>query len=554
MLRRAEAVATAPGRATNAPDPQELRRRAFSALRELLARLGDRRSLVLAIDDLQWGDRDSAALLAQILGPPDPPVLLLLACYRSEDAESSPFLQHLLGSRADRGPTVDHRELAIEALTHSESETLAALLLGESDATARANSAAIARESGGSPFFLIELVRHVQIGDEPASRPKLGEDVTLDRVLMARISLLPEEARRLLEVIAVSGRPLSKVDACQAAGVEADDREALAVLRSGRLIRSTGPAELDVIESYHDRIRETVVAHLDSTTLGHHHRRLAHVLEASGRADPEVLAFHFQAAGYAERAGEYYAAAAAGAASTLAFDRASKLYQIALEIVPEGHSDRSRLRINLGDALANAGRGNEAARQYLAAAEVAPMSDALDLRRNAAMQLLISGHIDEGLGVFNAVLRAVGMGLPSTWGSILSLLYHRAFVRLRGTSLRQREPADLKIDDIRRTDVCWTAAAGLGLVDYIRGADFSARHLLLSLRAGEPRRAAKALAWEAANSGCAGSAHRQRAERLFVESEALASKLNDPYTNAMIAMTRGAASTWRGVGKLPIPF
>ena len=426
VLGRAEAVATAPMRTVNAPDPWELRRRAFSALRELLARLGDRRPLVLAIDDLQWGDRDSAALLAEILGPPDPPIVLLVGCYRSEDADSSPFLKHLLASGSDHAQPVDRRELAVLDLTPTESEMLAAGLLGDEAPGASTHAAAIAREAGGSPFFVIELVRHVQIGDEPPTRPTAREELTLDRVLMARIMRLPDEARRLLEVIAVSGRPLCKADACQAADVVAHDRESLAVLRTGRLIRITGPAELDMIESYHDRVRETVVANLDPTTKEHHHRNLARMLEASGRADPEVLAYHFQVARDNEKAGAYHAAAAAGAAGALAFDRAAKLYQLALELVPADHADTTRLRINLADALANAGRGYEASRHYLAAADAADVALALDLQRNAATQLLISGHIDLGLEVFDAVLRGVGMSLPTTWQSIVSLLYHRA--------------------------------------------------------------------------------------------------------------------------------
>src|SRR5271165_384226 len=96
VLNRVREIANAPRRADLVPDDQELRQRTFSALRDLIGRISDRRSVVIWIDDLQWGDRDSSMFLAELCIPPQQPQLLLILTYRSEDVASNATLQYLL--------------------------------------------------------------------------------------------------------------------------------------------------------------------------------------------------------------------------------------------------------------------------------------------------------------------------------------------------------------------------------------------------------------------------------------------------------------------------
>jgi serine/threonine protein kinase/tetratricopeptide (TPR) repeat protein len=542
-LGEAEAVAATSRLASLVPDPQELRRRAFRALRELLARLGDRRTLVLAIDDLQWGDSDSATLLLELLRPPDAPRLLLLGCYRSEEAATSPLLRALLAVEEGAAPGLDRRELALGTLEPADAEALALRLLGHRDDVARAHAAAIARESGGNPFFVAELARYVEAQADPLERVPGADQVALDEVLWWRIGRLPEEARRLLEVVVVSGRPLGQVEASRAAGLGGDERAASNLLRAGRLIRGTGPSEGERIEVYHDRVREAVVARIPPGERAGHHRLLATVLQGTGRADPEVLAVHYHGAGEPGRAATYYAKAAEQAAEALAFDRAAKLYRLALELGAWDEADARRLRIGLGDALANAGRGPDAARAYLVATPGTSAALAFELHRRAALQYLSSGLLDEGLAELRAVLGSVGLSFPSTpWRALLGLVRARIRLRLRGLHHRPREADRVPAEDLRRIDACWTAGDGLGLIDTLRGAYFQACGLLHALRAGEPYRLARSLAFEMAHVGISGGRSARRVEGLRRVAEEMARRLDDHHTWGRVIGTQGFAA------------
>jgi predicted ATPase len=150
VLKRVEAVRAELRHAREIADPQELRRRAAVALRELFHRMALERPLVLWIDDLQWGDIDSAALIEELLRPPDPPPLLLIASYRSEDASAALVTAlHQVDER--NGGAVQIFEVEVGALERDEARALAVALLGNTFGTARfGDRVGVARR----PFFV----------------------------------------------------------------------------------------------------------------------------------------------------------------------------------------------------------------------------------------------------------------------------------------------------------------------------------------------------------------------------------------------------------------
>lgn len=566
VLLRVKAVAEAKRRVLEIPDSGELRRRAFSALRELFLRLSDRHPLVLFIDDLQWGDLDSAALLQELLRPPDPPPLLLIACFRSEEVLTSPLLRTFFSTELTRAAT-EVRELAVRELEPEEGVTLARRLLGESSDTAvpgaQTLAATIAREAGGNPFFIDALVRYAQAvvargksssnaeAEEPrevgkATVERAVGEATVERAVLARLERLPPEARRLLGVLAVAGRPLPLSVAATAALIEEELQSALAALRALQLVRMRGARDAEEIEPYHDRIRQVVLGSMSPERSTAYHRSLARTLQTSGAGDPETLARHFREAGDYAAAAHYASQAADRAVEALAFDRAARLYREAVDL----NTDRQRLpelKESLADALANAGRGAEAAQIYLAAADDAPESRALELRRRAAEQFLISGRIDKGLATVRHVLRNVGIELPATPARAkTSLLWRRLRLRLRGLRYRPRLAEEIPVSLALRIDTCWAVSVGLGLVDPIRGMDFGTRALLLALDSGDLYRIARSLAIEVGYCATGGSRRRRRTEYLVRNSMRLSQEVQRPHALALSTLTAGVAAYLEG--------
>jgi tetratricopeptide (TPR) repeat protein len=199
---------------------------------------------------------------------------------------------------------------------------------------------------------------------------------------------------------------------------------------------------------------------------------------------------------------------------------------MALELRTVEGSERRELWSSLGDALANAGQGTEAAKAYLTAAENAPVAERIELLRRAAEQFLITGHIDDGLEVMRSVLVAVGMKLAATpRRALLLFLLRRAFLRLRGLRFRERDSSDVPAEELIRIDACYTVVRGMGMVDTIRAGDFQTRHLLLALKCGDPFRLYRALAMEAIYSAGSGSRSRKRSVMLLQMEAALQEKI-----------------------------
>ena len=540
-----DVIARAP-KGDEAVEPQLTRRRGFEGFGQLLSALATERPIVLSIDDLQWADADSILLLHELLIGIRAAVFVVVA-YRTEPSSQSSILAEIGRTAAALPPGAEHT-VRLAPLGDAEARALAASTLGLDPLADDSVVATVAAEALGSPFFVVELARHVARGrsGETEGLPAPGE--RLANVLQDRLRRLGPEELHLLEIVSTAGGPLSRSLVLAAAGLGEAGRPHVARMGRACFLRIADLGDRPSVEVYHDRIRETLLGELPAERHRALHLELASALRAAPDPDPEALFRHYFGAGAHRDAAHFVVPAANRAAMALAFDRAAELYRQALDLGADA-LPRHVLYERRAEALAAAGRGFEAAESFRAAAESQETgtdeATILDLRRKAAEQFLRSGHHDEGLQMMRAVLARVGLRMPETRSQAArAVLFGRTRLLFRGLHFELRDARDVTPAAVARLDALWTASTSMSMMNHTLADALGVQHLLEALDLGETSRVSRALGYEASfEAAIGGRLFGPRSERILKTVVELARSTGSPYDLAWSHMATGT-SAW----------
>ncbi|MGC9539838.1 AAA family ATPase [Streptomyces sp. UG1] len=266
-----ESALTGRGESSLQRDGLALRLAVLSALRAL----ADTGPVLVVADDLQWLDPASAELLgfaARRLG--DTPVRMLCAV-RTEGEEYDEYDRHLRMSPPDT--------LAVRLGPLSRAQMSALLDHRGYTGLPRSTVRDIHRTSGGNALFALELGRALA---ENATPPRPGEPLpvptSLRALVLNRLEMLSEEARRTLLVASAGARPtLALLHAAGRANAEAETAQA-----AGLGLLATEP-EGPAVRFAHPMISAALYAEAPA-----HERRAAHAALSTAASDPIERARH----------------------------------------------------------------------------------------------------------------------------------------------------------------------------------------------------------------------------------------------------------------------
>jgi predicted ATPase len=308
-------------------DPPQARLRVFESVTEFLKNIATGQPFLAVVDDLQWIDDASLALLEHIARDSRYSRVLLVAGLRSTDFLENSRLESLLRHG---------RVIALKGFDRSDVRQLARVVTGRSPSSKLTEFLRDATQ--GNPLFVEHLARFIDRHEAWNGDPKnLGYPQQIRDAIRGRLAPLPRPTIEMLQLAAVVGTRTSIDVVAKAAQTKVE--QALQILEepiSAGMLREVIGSPRDFYFT-HSAIRESLYEDLPTSERAGIHRKVAKAMLAFWTKDDEEqvasIAHHFfQAArvGDPRPAVEYSTRAGNHAFRAFAYEEAVSQYRRAL--------------------------------------------------------------------------------------------------------------------------------------------------------------------------------------------------------------------------------
>ena len=376
----------------------------FWAVRRYFEALARRRPLVVCLEDIHWATPRFLDLVEYLPSwTRNAPILLL--CLARED---------LFDRRPDwAAPRTNAETFALEPLAPGEAETMLEESSGDTELSPETR-AWITRTAEGNPLFVEQLVaaaaEHGETGDGMAIPP------TIQALLAARLDLLTPPERAVIERGAVIGKQFPRravVDLSPPSERDAVSRRLMALVRK-ELIRPdpSAPPGDDGLEFRHALIRDAAYDAMLKEQRAELHERFGrwcdkHAGEGPAELDA-IVGYHLEQAyrnrselgaldahtrSLGESAGRRLGRAGARAFKRDDMQASAALLGRSVELLPEGDAERLELLRELGQALREAGHGDDAVAAIARLRTEAGAAGAIHLEALAELELVAHAQL-----------------------------------------------------------------------------------------------------------------------------------------------------------------
>lgn len=249
------------------------RNRLFGAVGQLVTRLANRAPLAIVLDDLQWLDEASAALLHHLVRNPPAGVFIASGARTAELSDNAP-VQRLVRALSRERRLVERPLAPLD-------EAEVALLVRESvrAGVEGVDAAQVFARSGGNPYFTVEIAGALARGDDVVPE-------SLAAMIDERLARLDPVTRNLVPWAAAMRRGFDLERLAQASGVAPGDLlSAVGELEHHRILVVTEAPGGAGYDFAHDLVRERAYRALSEPRRRLIHRQIARVLSKAGALD-----------------------------------------------------------------------------------------------------------------------------------------------------------------------------------------------------------------------------------------------------------------------------